>query len=201
MLSKWDRLGVMFVLALTLGGCGESGKDPVLFPEVRFQVQPVSGSASFKVPVLQAGGQQYTSIAGTAFSTTGIFNFVIEGAPGPYTGTFTQTTDDPIRVTLSFNMVNGQAFRRSVQTTGRDSSVVISSVDTPVAPGVQANPEVRFDICSPPFNETDCDLTTGMLGRFGVPFQGNLGDFFNSFLVGQPASVDPPTAAPEILFL
>jgi hypothetical protein len=193
---------VCAVLPLLLLGCGESGSDPVLYPEVRFQVQPLEGGrAMFEVDQLIAAGVQYTSLDGTPLVTTAIFNVVIEGAAPPYTGTFTQVGDNAIRVRLVFNVGGGNAFQVFGNTIGPGTSVTVSSGQQPPGDPVRPNPEARFDVCSPLTGTSSCSTTADPPGRFGVPFGGTIGDFFTTHVLGQPTAVDPPTASPSIYFL
>jgi hypothetical protein len=188
-------------LALCCASCGESGSNPTLYPEVRFQVQPVGGQATYSVDKLTAGRMQYTSLATIQFNATGIFNYLIEQAPGPYSGQFTQIGSTPVKVTLIFAEGNGIYFTASATTSDANPTVVVASgppsPETPLIP----NPEVRFDVCSPSANEPTCETTGDPPGRFGVPFGGTLGDFFTTHLLGQPTPQDPPTASPSIYFL
>jgi hypothetical protein len=208
---RMAALTVLFgLLPVALAACGESGSNPVLFPEVRFQVQPVGGQAMFTVPWLASGGVAYTSQGASGLTTTGVFNFAIEGAAPPYSGMFVQMGTTPIRVAL---IVGGASSCNAGPTVESGSCIVVSNDSTctvhPAAdcdalpPSPNASPEVRFDVCSPLIGEPDptCAATSNPPGRFGVGFNGTVGDFFRSIEVGQPATADPPTTAPTMYFL
>jgi len=175
----------------------------------------------FTVPVLTGGGVGFTSQANTTFTTTGVFNFLIELSPAPFSAVVVQAGETPVQVT--FIVAATSAVNCPTETRGPGSCVVVSDtagcfvyddenecISNNPHPAPPVNPEVRFDICSPFIGDPSCstispqprqDDTGPGQGRFGVPFNGTLGDFFRTVIVLQPVPSDPPTATPSIYFL
>lgn len=191
---------------LGLWSCGQSGSDPVQFPEVRFEVHP-AGQSTFRVDSLIASGVSHSSVVGQEFTATSSFNFVLENAAPPYVGSFTLTSGDQITVTLSVIGQFGQTQVSDATAVGKPTATVVTctaSTNPPTnnPPGCSvptnpppSNPEARIDVCAPFTVPGSCSTTstTGDVGAFGVLFSGTLGDLFTSHvLIG---------ATPTIYFL
>lgn len=186
---------------LFVSGCGTSGSNPVLYHEVRFQVAPAStGIATFSVESLNANGTGYGFPAGTTFTTTGAFNFYLDGAAPPYAGTFVQVGTAPITVSVFYdrNLVSG-----GNTTTGDGTQVTATALGTP-GPSTPKTPLVRFDICAPAFESggacSTADVSGGpavSAGTFGIPYRGSIGDAAISHLLPS----DSTRTTPGIYFL
>jgi hypothetical protein len=188
-------------------GCGTSGSAPTLYHEVRFQVVPATtGQATFSVDSLVAGGTAFGFPTGTTFTTTGTFNFYLEGAASPYSGTFTQQGPDPITVTVYIDrsLVSGD---NTSQGSGVPLFVgpVSQGAQVPPPPGtpLPQAPMVRFDVCAPAPGNSVCSTmntsagATAPAGSFGIPYSGSIGDQFFSHLLYN----DPTRTTPGIYFL
>lgn len=161
--------------------CGQSGSDPIQFPEVRFEVRP-AGQATFRVDSLIGGGVSHASVIGQEFTATSAFDFTLENAAPPYVGMFTLTSGDQITVTLTVISRTGQTQVSDSTGPGKTTATVVTGGAQPaVTPGPR-NPEARFDVCAPLTLPGTCS-TTGEVGAFGVPFTGTLGDPFASHIL------------------
>ncbi len=188
---------------LGLWSCGQSGSDPIQFPEVRFDVHP-AGQSTFRVDSLIASGVSHSSVVGQEFTATSSFNFVLENAAPPYMGSFTLTSGDQITVTLSVIGQFGQTQVSDATAVGKATATVVTctaSTNPPTnnLPGCPvptnpppSNPEARIDVCAPFTLPGSCS-TTGAVGAFGVLFTGTLGDLFTSHTLSG--------ATPTIYFL
>ena len=189
------RAALLLVFAVCgICGCGQTGSDPLLFPEVHFTVFP-AGQATFRVSALSSGGASYTSVIGQQFTTAAAFEFVLENAGPGFRGVFEvdPTTSDQITVILSVICGGGQTQVSDATGPGKPTAIVsipfvAAAPCNPGAPppdtGVPpppSSPEVRFDICAPLPNLTSCSTTT-IDQSFGVLFTGSLGDPFTSHL-------------------
>jgi hypothetical protein len=195
-------LTIVSVTLIAVSGCGTSGSNPVLYHEVRFQVEPAAaGQATFSVVALDADGVPFGFPDGTTFTTTGAFNFYLEGSAPPYSGTFVQegTATISVSVFIDRNLVSG-----GNTTHGPNTSVTVGPVDlgTPGSPPPQG-PLVRFDICAPGPDSGTCSTTNGPglpavpAGNFGIPYKGSIGDEFMSHLLESDVS----RTTPAIYFL
>jgi len=178
------RTAVVAFMA-TLAGCGRSGSNPVLFPEIRFQVVP-TGQTTFRVDSLVAGGVEHPSVIGQEFTATSFFNFVFENATSPRSGAFCRTSDTgAIKVVLTVTGQKSQTVTEGPPSVGCAHPVVISS-DLPGTPIVTtptaSSPEVRFDVCVPSPDASSC-FTANDSGIFGLTFSGTFGDLFMTYLV------------------
>lgn len=189
--------GLVLLFAL-VSACGESGSNPPTYPEIRFQVEPLEGTATFEVQSLAGGQIEYTSLAGTVFTATSIFNFVLEGAGPPYSGRFTQIGEGAIRVRLVVTGSGPDLFRVSE---GPGTSVTVETVsDNP--PALRPpNPEVRFDVCAPVPGVFSCHVDDEQPGTFGIQFSGTMGDIDTTHQLGQRSAADPVPTTPSIYFL
>lgn len=149
------------LVIFTITGCGTSGSEPVLYPEVRFEVSPAQGGQPpfrFVVERFVIGGVLHTDLSGTTFTSTGVFRFVFENAPPPYTGTFRQVGGTAITVHL---LQEGTGIETSQTTSGDQTQCGTAASSDPsciVNPSIFGpqptlialpNPEVRFDVCAP----------------------------------------------------
>ena len=192
-------------VAMSLTGCGESGSNPPVLPEVLFQIGPAPGGTgapvTFSVPTLFTAGALNTFPAGMTFTTTGVFSIYLEGATQPYGGIFVRSAGSgDITVQESIFTAPGtpQIVTRDT-TAGKDppvATVVIPAMVTPSTTPVAANPEVRFDICVPTSGASSC-FPPGESGIPGVQFTGSLGDAFFTHQVG----VNPVATTPSVYFL
>ena len=201
-MTKRARPLLLAIAAATLvtAGCGTSGSSQVLYHEVRFQVAPAStGQGTFSVDALVADGVVFNFPAGTTFTTTGAFNFYLEGAAPPYSGTFVQQGTAPITasVFVDRNLVN-----EGNPTSGDGTTVTVTALDqgTPGVPPSQGQ-LVRFDICAPPPDSDGKCSTTNVsgvpAGIVGIPYNGSIGDEFMSHLL----YIDATLTTPGIYFL
>jgi hypothetical protein len=206
----------VFVVALAIGGCGESGSNPVLFPETIFSVTP-SGGGVFAVDFVDGGGVRHLFPANVQFSGTSTFVFHILGAPTPFNGRFKRISGGDIEVVLtvaeqpsvgplfSTNLPGCcQTTEQSCQSCFVDADCAASptgascvqTLDIPPGPGPgpvpRANPDVRVDVCVPFPGTSSCSLN-GDAGVFGQPFSGTIGDQFITHLVNG--------SAPSVYFL
>jgi len=196
MLQLLIRRAALLVVFAVCGicGCGQTGSDPLLFPEVHFRVFP-AGQATFHVDALSSGGASYTSVIGQQFTATAAFDFVLENAGPGFRGVFEvdPSTGDQITVTLAVICLGGQTQVSDSTGPGKPTATVsipfvrgaacnpgAPPPDTGVSPP-PSNPEVRIDICAPLPNLTTCS-TTSKDQSFGVLFTGSLGDPFTSHL-------------------
>ncbi len=214
-------LGVLFA------GCGQSGSNPALFPEIRYIVQP-AGQTSFAVDFLNAGGICHKLPASQVFTVSGPVSFFIENAPPPYIGRFRRIGTADIQVSVR---VTGQSVVSGSTSGSNDTVTLVASQTVPPTPvptdcTPNANPEVRFDVCAPSsgtsvcFPERTCtnapsrtcsadgDCTPGgtctlpvVGGIPGFEFTGTLGDAFMSHLISRPSTDDPPLTTPAMYFL
>jgi hypothetical protein len=175
--------------ALCLGalgdGCGTTGSRPTLYPEVRFEVDPVPASVTFRVDALVAGGVQHTFPADMVFTASGPFFFYFENAPPPYSGTFTVcgkpngncspagASDGNLHVKL-FVPGTTEVHEFNAETlVPHIPQVTISS--GPISAVTPPTREVRFDLCVPFLTPGTC-FTGGDSGLFSKSFTGTLGD-------------------------
>lgn len=183
------RILVTVGFGLWLAGCGTSGPQPVLFPEIHFQVQP-TGQSVFTAE-LEVGGvlHKFSDPAQPDgmlhFTATSNFNFFVEKAPPPYAGKFTLKGGNDLVVTLS---VTGQTTQTG-QTSGVGTTTVVGSFSDTLPPPAL---EVRFDVCVPSLTPGTC-FGSGDSGVFGPTFQGNVGDSAQTHLLN--------AAVPSIYFL
>jgi len=189
---------LLVMLLVGSGGCGESGSNPILYPEVRFQVEPLEGTATFEVESLAGGQIEYTSLAGTVYTATSIFNFVFEGAGPPYSGRFKQVGDGAIRVRLVVTGGGPDLFRVSE---GPGTTVTVQTVSDNPPTLRRPNPEVRFDVCAPVPGVFSCWVDDPQPGTFGIQFNGTIGDIDNTFQLGQRSAADPIPTTPSVYFL
>ena len=180
-LSRVAHTALLALLATGISlGCGESGSDPALYPEVRFEVRPRAGQAKFVVESLSADGGKilhtefpdYANPSQPAdFSVSGVFTFYMVNAPPPYSGRF-RATEGEIEVSL---FVLGDMEGIQGQLTG---GVVVVPPGAPAPPpGATTSPdEVRIDVCSRIPGQPACTTTADPPGSFGVLFAGTLGD-------------------------
>jgi hypothetical protein len=159
------------LMVTTTAGCGTSGSEPVLFPEVRFEVSPVAGAQppfQFVVERFVIGGVLHTDLSGTTFTSTDVFRFVFENAPPPYTGTFRQVGGAAIRVHLlqegtgieTTQMTSGNQIQCGSPTSSDPACIVNPSIFGPQPTRITLpNPEVRFDVCAPLVASVSCLMT------------------------------------------
>lgn len=183
MRSRSPRVALAWLLLLGCGGfgCGKSGSGPVVYPEVRIEVQP-AGLSTFTVNSLVAAGVNHPSVVGQEFSATALFTFALENAPPPYEASFTRLSGGDITVTLTFESATGQTVVTDSTGPDKDTAVVIAGGAPTVTPGAQAR-EVRFDVCAPSADSSTCSTTGDDAGVFGVLFNGTAGDTFVSHLL------------------
>jgi len=199
-------LVVVTLVALGLGGCGETGSDPVQHPEARFDVRP-TGQATFRVNSLIGGGVSHASVIGQDFTATAAFDFVLENAAPPFQGIFalvgTCTNsqesctadadcapastcdfgDQQITVTLTVISPTSQTqVSDATLLPGKTTAMVTTGGVVTGTPG-PSNPEVRFDMCAPSSGAASCSTTSVPPGDFGVSFSGTLGDPITSHVV------------------
>jgi len=199
------RAALLLVFAgCGISGCGTTGSDPILFPEVRFEVRP-SGQATFTVDALSGGGESYTSVIGQQFTATAPFDFALENAGSPFEGLFrligvcsnnqAQCSVDSEcapagscdlggqQITVTLTVISGinQTQVSDATAPGKPTAMVaIGALPAGVTP-LPAHPEVRFDVCAPLPGRATCSTKTGD-GTFGALFSGSFGDPFISYL-------------------
>lgn len=168
--TRWMIISGIVMLAV---GCGTSGSRAPQFAEVRFQVRP-TGKSVFTAE-LSANGSTHT-FGGAEFTATSLFDFVLENAMPPYSGTFTLKDGGDIDVVMSFadQTITGQ-------TSGIGTQARVSSGTTGSTP-VSTSPEVRFDVCAPSASPTNC-FQPDDSGIFGLPFSGTIGDANTTHLI------------------
>lgn len=168
---------VSSLVALALGGCGQTGSDPPEFPEVLFQVRP-AGQVTFRVDSLIGGGVSYASVIGQEFTATSAFNFALENAGPPFVGSFTLVSGAQITVTVTVISGSGQTVVSATTTQPGTAATVLSGGPAPsVTPG-PSTPEVRFDVCTPLAGASNCATMQDPpgVGTFGFVFNGSIGD-------------------------
>jgi len=185
-------LAIVIVILVAAAGCGTSGSSPILYHEVRFQVEPANsgiGQATFSVISLNADGVPFGFANGTTFTTTGAFNFYLDGAAPPYSATFVQQGDAPILVSVFIdrNLVSGDNV-----STGPGSTVTVGPIDlgTP-GPPAPAGPLVRFDVCAPFPGLGTCSTTNPTDLPPGK--QGTCSGSPSTFCSTDPAAMDCPS--------
>ncbi len=190
---RWILLVACVLCAV---GCGQSGSNPPILPEVQFLVglQNTVAPVTFTASVF-TGEIVHTFPPGLAFTTGGPFSIFLEGASMPYGGTFARAMDSG-DITVQETIVPGAAAGGGGQvtakafTTSTDPVSVVLPVGapTPTMP-VAPNPEVRFDVCVPTAGQSSC-YTVGNSGTAGLGFNGSLGDaFFTHITVGFTPSI------------
>ncbi|MCK6554880.1 hypothetical protein L6Q96_09920 [Candidatus Binatia bacterium] len=195
------RAALACVLVLLLAGasaCGEGGSNPATYPEVRYQVEPLEGTATFEVESLAGGQIEYTSLAGTVFTATSVFNFVLEGAGPPYSGRFKQVGEGAIRVRLVVTGGGADLFRIS---DGPGSTITLQTAANNPPALRPPDPEVRFDVCAPVPGVFSCYVDDEQPGTFGIQFSGTMGDIDTTHQLGQRSAADPVPTTPSIYFL
>ncbi len=187
----------MIGMALWLAGCGESGSQPVLFPEIQFAVglapcevgQACPPQAQF-VAELEVGGVSHK--VSSPLLDTSSFQLFAENAAPPYAGKFTlvppQQADAPVRDIQVRLIVTGQTTQTGF-TSGVAVPAVVGAFTGTLPPPAE---EVRFDVCVPLLTPGTC-FGAGDSGIFGLPFQGTIGDAAQTHLLS--------TAVPSIFFL
>ncbi|HEX7409902.1 MAG TPA: hypothetical protein VF515_19965 [Candidatus Binatia bacterium] len=170
--------------AMLAAGCGTTGSAPTSFPEVRFRVHPSKPSSGGNLDAtftaeLVAGGVKHAFPANATFTATGDVDFVLENAAPPYGGTFTVSEEGSrdIHVVLSVTGVTDT----SADSAGPAHAAVVGTISPATAP---ATNEVRFEVCVPSDNAASCGLPGSDSGDFGKPFNGSIGDAFNTHLIG-----------------
>jgi len=165
-----------------LAGCGETGSNPVLYPEVQIQIgADQGGTAQFVVDTLVGGGVLYTSLSDETFTALGgTVNFFLEGAAPPYSIQVRQVGDATVRVHL---LITGST--DLVRTTsGADTTVTVQTASTtPLPSPVPPTVEVRADVCAPSTGFGSCSPSGSDPGVFGRPFTGTFGDPFTTHLL------------------
>ncbi len=209
------------VVVLAIGGCGQSGSNPVLYPEAIFSVTQ-SGGGVFTVDFVDGGGVRHMFPANAQFSGTSTFTFHILGAPTPFNGRFERISGGNMEVglTVTEQPSVGPLFSTNLpgccQTTGQScqscsadadcvqgaSCVQTLNIQIPPAPSPagtpgpspvpRASPEIRVDVCAPSPGASSCSVD-GDAGVFGQPFSGTVGDQFTTHLVNG--------ATPSVYFL
>jgi hypothetical protein len=170
------RTPFLWVVAALLGtlncGCGTSGSEPTLYPEVQFEVDPVpaAGPVTFRVEELVAGGVRHTFPADTVFTATAPFFFYFENAPPPYSGTFTVLSGGNITVTLFLPGPTEARHLPGIEV-APGVTTVSSGTMSAVVPPTQ---EIRFDVCVQSLTSGPC-FTGGDPGG-PAPFSGSVGD-------------------------
>jgi hypothetical protein len=205
-------------VVMLLTGCGESGSNPPVLPEVQFQVGPcpsdvcpggAGAPVTFTVQSLFNGSVLDTSLADMQFTTDGTFNIYLEGAVQPYGGCFVQVGDSDILVRELINIAEQgtpqPAIRACASQNGPLATLVLPGSSncpdlqqvcpSPIMP-VSPNPEVRFQVCAPRPGESSC-MTSGDSGIAGITFTGSVGDANFTHEVGQQVVA----ATPSIYFL
>jgi len=202
------------VLALAIGGCGESGSNPLLFPEAIFSVTQ-SGGGVFAVDFVDGGGVRHMFPANAQFSGASTFTFHVLGAPTPFNGRFERISggDMEVGLTVTEQPSVGPLFSTNLpgccQTTGQGCQSCTADADCPSPGGgscvqtldipgpgpalvPRASSDVRVDVCAPSPGTSSCSLN-GDAGVFGQPFSGTIGDQFTTHLVNG--------GAPSVYFL
>jgi hypothetical protein len=160
-------------------GCGTTGSAPTTTAEVLFKVRPIGGGpnpAAVFTAELMAGGVKHAFP--TTFTATADVDFVLENAAAPYGGTFTVSEGSrDIHVVLSVTGVTDT----SADSAGAAHPAVVGTITPATAP--PAN-EVRFEVCAPSDNAASCAVPGSDSGDFGKPFNGSIGDAFNTHLIG-----------------
>lgn len=178
---------LLVACALWAAGCGTSGSNPPVLPEVQFVVGPQkSGAPVTFTASLFAGGISHTFPPDMAFTTNGPFNIFLEGASMPYGGSFARPADsgditvqETIVTETGVDQITTQAF-----TTGTDPVTVVIPQGAPVpTTPVPPNPEVRFDVCVPSTAGQASCYAGGDSGVPGIAFNGSVGDAFFTHLV------------------
>lgn len=195
------------VVALAIGGCGESGSNPLLFPEAIFSVTQ-SGGGVFAVDFVDGGGVRHMFPANAQFSGASTFTFHVLGAPTPFNGRFRRISggDMEVGLTVTEQPSVGPLSTGCCQTTEQICQSCSTDADCPVGvscvynippgpdPGSvpRASLDVRVDVCAPSPGTSSCSLN-GDAGVFGQPFSGTIGDQFTTHLVNG--------GAPSVYFL
>jgi len=195
------------IVALAISGCGESGSNPVLFPEAIYAVTQ-SGGGVFAVDFVDGGGVRHMVPANVQFSGASTFAFHILGAPTPFNGSFKRISggDMEVGLTVTEQPSVGPLFTGCCQTTEQICQSCSTDADCPVAtscvynipsgpgpgPVPRASPDIRVDVCAPSPGTSSCSLS-GDAGVFGQPFSGTVGDQFTTHLVNG--------ATPSVYFL
>jgi len=185
----------ILLVACVLCGCGTSGSNPPVLPEVQFSIGPQKTGAPVTFTAsLFDDGIGHTFPPGLAFTTNAPFSIFLEGASMPYGGTFARGMDSgdiTVRETIvTAPNVSQVSVGASTSGTAPVTVVIPNGAPTPSMP-VAANPEVRFDVCAPSgvcnsstVNQLSC-YAAGDSGIAGQGFSGSLGDaFFTHITVG-----------------
>ncbi len=195
--TKVLRLIGMIGVTLWLAGCGESGSQPVLFPEIQFVVglapcevgQPCPAQAQVMAE-LEVGGVSHK--VPSPLLVTSNFQLLAENAAPPYAGKFTlvppQQAGAPVRDVQVKLIVTGQTTQTGFSS-GVGVPAIVGAFTGTLPPPAE---EVRFDVCVPLLTPGTC-FGAGDSGVFGVPFQGTIGDAAQTHLLS--------TAVPSIFFL
>ncbi len=189
------------LVILGAAGCGTSGSEPPLFPEVRFEVSPVQGAQppfQFIAERFDIGGVEHTDLAGTTLTATGIFRFIFENAAPSYCGRFKQV--GATAVTVHLLQEGGPEVAPSTSGDGTEVTACILGSPTPMP--TAPNPEVRFDVCAQSVPGVVCAAAGPEgPGKFDVPFSGVIGDPFVTYLLGTASSTaNAPVSTPVIYY-
>ena len=188
------RTIVLATSVLCIVGCGTSGSNPPVLPEVKFVIGPRASGApfSFTVQTLFAGGVSHT-FSDVPFTSNTLFNIFLEGASQPYGGTFARGSDsgdigvqETIVTEAATDQITTTAF-----TNGTAPVSVVIPVGAPIPTMLPApNPEVRFDVCIPSSSAQASCFVAGDSGIGGEGFTGSVGDaFFTHLLIGATPSI------------
>jgi hypothetical protein len=183
MRRRWFLWIVAAVVGTLNGGCGTTGSAPVLYPEVRFRVQPV-GQSTFSVDELDAGGVQHTFPEGTTFTATSFFDFYLENAQPPYSGTFTLVPPLSGDITVTLFVPGTTEVQEFTDQTS--AALGITQVTVSSGPSSAATPpaqDIRFDLCVPSSTGSGACVVSGDAGVSGLPFSGSVGDAFQTHLL------------------
>lgn len=172
---------IAFVVACAVSGCGESGSDPPLYPEVQFEVRPRSGKAKFVVESLTAENVVHNEFPDpadpsrpTEFTTTGLFSFYLLNAAPPYSGRF-RATEGEIEVTL---YVRGK--QEGIRGEESNGTVVVPPGAPPPPANTSPSKEIRIDVCGVLANQasgsSSCNTAADPPGTFGIVYDGSVGD-------------------------
>jgi hypothetical protein len=195
----WHRSSVVGLLAalLALTSCGESGEEPPMLAEARFEIRPArdsAGVAQFEVVDVQTNGQRFTSLAGIPISAHGPFTIYIENAAEPFGLTVRLLGTVPIEVQYSLGGQVTAVISDPIDTPGVDVAVGTTS-----ATAALSRPESRVDVCAPMPDQSACSAFDDM-SVFGAPISGSIGDTESTRLIGRLTGDDPEVVTPAVYF-
>ena len=200
---KAKRIACLSLAAalLALSGCGDDD-DTEFYPQILYRLEANGGGACFRMDHIASGRARHELEPGRVFTLAEgeSRTFLLANGMPPFEARFDwieagcPDTSGVIAV-IGFEVQGPSAEPRTLDAAQPTAILRLrSDVDNPVSLEIES-PRVRFEVCSPLGDASECDG-----GPTGRTFTGNIGDAFISHLLSQLDSNDAATT-PAVIFL